>query len=83
MIVLLSMGTYNNPAMVRVLLLADSHLGFDFTFKPRVQRRRRGEDFFKNFHTALKPALQADCTHENDPTKLEMVETITKIDKWA
>ena len=54
------MGTYNNPAMVRVLLLADTHLGFDFTFKPRVQRRRRGEDFFKNFQTALKPALHGE-----------------------
>ncbi len=27
---------------VRILLLADTHLGFDLPFKPRVQRRRRG-----------------------------------------
>ena len=43
--------------MVRVLLLADTHLGFDYPFKPLLQRRRRGEDFFRNFRLALKPAL--------------------------
>ena len=46
--------------MVRVLLLADTHLGFDYPFKPRIRRRRRGEDFFKNFRLALKPALEGE-----------------------
>lgn len=46
--------------MVRVLLLADTHLGFDYPLKPRLQRRRRGEDFFRNFQLALKPALQGE-----------------------
>ena len=32
---------------------------------------------------ALKPALETDSTSENDPNRLEMVETTTKIDKWA
>ena len=32
--------------MIRVLLLADTHLGFDLPSKPRVERRRRGPDFF-------------------------------------
>ena len=41
---------------VRVLLLADTHLGFDLPLRPRVERRRRGPDFFANFHRALAPA---------------------------
>jgi len=49
--------------LIRVLLLADSHLGFDLPFKPRVQRRRRGHDFFNNFNQALEPARagEVDC----------------------
>ena len=48
--------------LIKLLLLADSHLGFDYPFKPRIQRRRRGEDFFSNYHRALEPARQ----HEVD-----------------
>jgi exonuclease SbcD len=42
---------------LRVLLLADSHLGFDLPQRPRVERRRRGPDFSDNFERALAPAL--------------------------
>lgn len=45
---------------VRVLFVADTHLGFDLPFKPRVKRRRRGPDFFKNFKQALKPAFKGE-----------------------
>ena len=41
---------------VRVLLLADTHLGFDDPTRPRVDRRRRGPDFFAAFERALAPA---------------------------
>jgi DNA repair exonuclease SbcCD nuclease subunit len=41
---------------VRVLLVADTHLGFDLPVRPRVERRRRGDDFFANFQRALEPA---------------------------
>jgi len=44
--------------IIRVLLVADTHLGFDLPHRPRVQRRRRGPDFFANFKRALEPALQ-------------------------
>lgn len=37
----------------RVVLFADTHLGFDFPIKPRIERRRRGPDFFDNFHRVL------------------------------
>ena len=42
----------------RILLLADTHLGFDLPLRPRVERPRRGADFFRNFELALRPALQ-------------------------
>jgi len=43
---------------VRILLVADTHLGFDDPARPRVQRRRRGPDFFAGFERALEPARQ-------------------------
>lgn len=46
--------------MIRILFLADTHLGFDYPFHPRIQRRRRGEDFFANFYKALDPAFQGE-----------------------
>ena len=45
---------------LRLLLLADSHLGFDQPRRPRVQQRRRGPDFFANFERALRPALSGE-----------------------
>ena len=44
-------------AIVRILLLADTHLGFDLPVRPRVERRRRGHDFLANYARALQPAL--------------------------
>lgn len=48
------------PDDVRILLLADTHLGFDLPARPRVERRRRGHDFLANYATALKPALDGE-----------------------
>ena len=45
---------------LRVLLVADTHLGFDLPLRPRVERRRRGPDFFANFHRALEPARRGE-----------------------
>ena len=42
---------------IRILFLADTHLGFDLPARARVQRRRRGHDFLANYATALRPAL--------------------------
>jgi exonuclease SbcD len=41
---------------VRILFLADTHLGFDLPVSPRVRRRRRGHDFLANYHRALDAA---------------------------
>jgi DNA repair protein SbcD/Mre11 len=38
---------------IRIVFLADTHLGFDYPVRPRVQMRRRGEDFFENFQKVL------------------------------
>ncbi len=43
---------------IKILFLADTHLGIDLPLKPRINRRRRGLDFFKNYELALKPALE-------------------------
>jgi DNA repair exonuclease SbcCD nuclease subunit len=44
--------------VIKVLLLADTHLGFDLPSRPRVEKRRRGPDFFANTRLALEPALR-------------------------
>lgn len=46
--------------LIRILFVSDTHLGFDLPRRPRVQRRRRGPDFFANFEKALEPALRGD-----------------------
>jgi len=45
---------------VRLLLLADTHLGFDLPVRPRIERRRRGHDFFANYERALQAARDLD-----------------------
>lgn len=47
-------------AALRVLLVADTHLGFDDPPHARVERRRRGPDFSRNFELALEPALRGE-----------------------
>ena len=47
-------------ATLRVLFVSDTHLGFDLPARPRVDRRRRGPDFFAGFARALEPALRGE-----------------------
>jgi exonuclease SbcD len=46
--------------VIRFLFLADTHLGFDYPFQPRIHRRRRGEDFFANYRRALGGAFKGE-----------------------
>ncbi|MBI4917832.1 MAG: DNA repair exonuclease [Acidobacteria bacterium] len=46
--------------MVRVLLVADTHLGFDLPARPRSDRPHRGADFFANLDRALAPAHRGE-----------------------
>lgn len=41
---------------IKILFLADTHLGFDLPRQPRIERRRRGEDFFSNYLQVLNIA---------------------------
>ena len=43
---------------IKILFLSDTHIGIDSPARPRINRRRRGDDFFENYLTALKPALE-------------------------
>lgn len=45
---------------IRILFLSDTHLGFDYPFTPRVERRRRGPDFFEMYNKALEPAKKKE-----------------------
>jgi DNA repair exonuclease SbcCD nuclease subunit len=47
-------------ATLRVLFVSDTHLGFDLPARPRVDRRRRGPDFFACFDRALEPARRGE-----------------------
>jgi DNA repair exonuclease SbcCD nuclease subunit len=49
------------PTGLRVLFVSDTHLGFDLPERPRVERRRRGADFFACFERALEPALRGEA----------------------
>ena len=48
-------------ARLRVLFVSDTHLGLDLPARPRVDRRRRGLDFFACFERALEPALRGEA----------------------
>jgi DNA repair exonuclease SbcCD nuclease subunit len=48
------------PFSVRILFLSDTHLGIDMPSRPRVERRRRGDDFFANFERAIEPPLSGE-----------------------
>jgi exonuclease SbcD len=46
--------------VLRILLVADTHLGFDLPARPRSQTLRRGRDFFTRFREALAPARRGE-----------------------
>ena len=47
--------------MLRILLLGDTHVGFDLARRAaRVDSRRRGKDFLLNYCLALQPALRGE-----------------------
>lgn len=45
---------------MRVLFFSDTHLGLDSPARPRVERRRQGDDFFANTERAVTRALAGD-----------------------
>jgi DNA repair exonuclease SbcCD nuclease subunit len=49
----------SNGGKIKIVLFSDTHLGFDYPVKPRIERRRRGADFFDNFHRVLDEAAES------------------------
>ncbi len=47
-----------NDKKIKFIFFADSHLGFDYPVKPRIERRRRGTDFFNNYIKILNYAAE-------------------------
>ena len=45
---------------MKILFIADTHLGYDLPLRPRIDRRRRGHDFFQNYQNALEPAFKGE-----------------------
>jgi len=47
--------------IINIVFFSDTHLGFDYPLRPRVKKRRRGEDFFNNFEKVLAYARTHNC----------------------
>ena len=39
--------------IVNIVFLSDTHLGIDYPLRPRISRRRRGDDFFENYRRVI------------------------------
>jgi exonuclease SbcD len=47
----------NMSTRINILFFADSHLGIDHPLKPKVDKPRRGHDFFRNYAHILQVAV--------------------------
>ena len=47
--------------MLKIVFFADTHLGVDYPIKPKIDRRRRGEDFFDNYKQVLDYAVKTNA----------------------
>jgi DNA repair protein SbcD/Mre11 len=45
--------------MLKIVFFADTHLGIDYPIKPKIERCRRGDDFFNNYQKVLEFAVEA------------------------
>jgi len=45
--------------MIRIVFFADTHLGVDYPINPKIERRRRGVDFFDNYRKVLDYAIDS------------------------
>jgi DNA repair protein SbcD/Mre11 len=45
--------------MLKIVFFADTHLGVDYPIKPKIERRRRGDDFFDNYKRVLDYAVES------------------------
>ncbi|MBT3756926.1 MAG: DNA repair exonuclease [Candidatus Cloacimonetes bacterium] len=47
--------------MLKIVFFADTHLGVDYPIRPKIEQRRRGDDFFDNFKRVLDYAVEAEA----------------------
>lgn len=45
-------------AEIKIIVFGDSHIGFDYTAKPKIERPRRGSDFINNFIKVIDLAIK-------------------------
>jgi len=45
--------------MLKIVFFADTHLGVDYPIKPKIEQRRRGNDFFDNYKKVLDYAVES------------------------
>jgi DNA repair exonuclease SbcCD nuclease subunit len=45
--------------IIHLVFFADTHLGFDYPIRPKIKRRRRGQDFFDNYRRVLEFAIDS------------------------
>jgi DNA repair protein SbcD/Mre11 len=48
---------HQTQSAFKIVFYSDTHLGFDYPIRPRITRRRRGDDFFRNHETVLQYAI--------------------------
>jgi DNA repair exonuclease SbcCD nuclease subunit len=51
----------NLKTEICIIFFADTHLGFDYPIRPKINRRRRGEDFFNNYKKVLNYAIERNA----------------------
>jgi exonuclease SbcD len=44
--------------MIKIVFFSDTHLGFDHPIKPKIKRRRRGDEFFANYNRVIDYAIK-------------------------
>jgi len=49
----------NPTKTIRIVFFSDTHLGFDYPIRPKVERRRRGQEFFDNYQRVLSYAVES------------------------
>lgn len=47
--------------MINIIFFSDTHLGFDHPIKPKIKRRRRGDDFFANYNQVVDHAINCNA----------------------
>ncbi len=47
--------------MIKLIFFADTHLGIDHPIKPKIKRRRRGDDFFANYNIVIDHAINSNA----------------------